>query len=61
MSASSAQDSASTGQKSSRAERPDTASAGRPSVRSNAMRRFVMGCRNRVRLAQLTYDENLGY
>lgn len=57
MSASSAQDSASTGQKSSRAERPDTASAGRPSVRSNAMRRFAMGCRHRVSLVHFANEE----
>lgn len=43
MSASSDQDSASMGQKSRRAVRPDTASDVRPSVRSNDMRLFVIG------------------
>lgn len=52
MSASSAQDSASMGQKSRRAVRPDTASDVRPSVRSNEMRRFVMGYIYTVSLPQ---------
>lgn len=43
MSASSDQDSASTGQKSRRAVRPDTASDVRPSVRSNEMRLLIIG------------------
>lgn len=43
MSASSAHDSASTGQKSRSATSPDTASEVLPKDRSNAIRRFVMG------------------
>lgn len=44
MSASSAHDSASTGQKSNSAVSPETASEVRPKDRSSAIRRFVMGC-----------------
>lgn len=43
MSASSAHDSASTGQKSKSAVSPETASEVRPRDRSSAIRRFVMG------------------